>query len=482
MKTKTIHICIIGLLAMLCTSCNDWLTVQPKSLSPSEKMFESETGFKSALTGLYLEMRYAYTPGDIINGGLGLEYMANDYAFNSNTSVMNHMLSMHNYTDQNIDRIFGYLFMRYYKIITNASEIINNMPKKEGILTTDEANLIEGEALAIRAFCHFELMRIWGPVPGHEDAAKTYLPYVTTMTIENYPYLTYQDYMQLLLQDLTRAEELLAQSDPILKYTNAQLNAGNTNLPGYDTSFWYKRQTRFNVYGVKALLARYYLWMQDNEKAYAYAKEVLDAKNEDGTPKFVMGKQADIASKDYLFSAEHIIGVTLNEFVDNTNSFISTNGSATYVNTVSVMDGRLYGDEADLRKNLLSRMENNLYGTCYGTLKYSNLSQNSSFKAVPLVRLSEMYLILCETAPLAEANTYYKAYREARNTSYTALTDATRQEVVLKEYVKEYFAEGGQSFFTQKRMNRATLLLSQLPITTEQYVVPIPTAEYEMFK
>ena len=35
-------------------SCSDWLDVSPKTSIPTDKQFESESGFKDALTGIYL--------------------------------------------------------------------------------------------------------------------------------------------------------------------------------------------------------------------------------------------------------------------------------------------------------------------------------------------------------------------------------------------------------------------------------------------
>ena len=34
-------------------SCSDWLDVSPKTSIPTDKQFESESGFKDALTGIY---------------------------------------------------------------------------------------------------------------------------------------------------------------------------------------------------------------------------------------------------------------------------------------------------------------------------------------------------------------------------------------------------------------------------------------------
>ena len=47
----------IGLVgALLLGGCNDWLDVDPKSQIKQEVLFESEAGFRDALTGIYTVM------------------------------------------------------------------------------------------------------------------------------------------------------------------------------------------------------------------------------------------------------------------------------------------------------------------------------------------------------------------------------------------------------------------------------------------
>ena len=46
--------CLIGGMAL--TSCNDWLNVQPRSQVDDKELFESESGFKEALSGVYSSM------------------------------------------------------------------------------------------------------------------------------------------------------------------------------------------------------------------------------------------------------------------------------------------------------------------------------------------------------------------------------------------------------------------------------------------
>ncbi len=481
MKIKHLSISLALILSMSLSSCNDWLTVLPKNQSPSDKMFESESGFQMSLTGLYLLLKVNYNPESMLMGGQGIEYMANNYAIQNtaNTSSWSYLLSHHIYTDNDLDRSLGFLFQSNYKTITNANVLLDGIRHQKKILPEKMAKLMEGEALAIRAFCHFDLLRLWGPVPLHPNKSSKYLPYVKEMNTERYPYITYDEFIKDLKDDLTQALALLKDADPILRYSNSQLNAGYVSINEYSSMFWYYRQKRFNYYSVEALLARLALWTGDKASAYKYAKDIIDAKNEDGTSKFQLGAKADISSNDFSFYKEHLMGLDTQNYTDRYNSFRTT-----YVNKVSVIENTLYHNEPDIRLNLLQRNNNTAtWGDVYGTLKYSKLSSTDYGmpKSVPLIRLAEIYLIAIETAPLSEANTYYKTFCESRNASYAPLTADNLQDKIIEEYVKEFFGEG-QTFFAYKRLGSSKMLLNDMSVTEGEYVLPIPQDEIGYYK
>lgn len=80
------------------------------------------------------------------------------------------------------------------------------------------------------------------------------LPYVKSVTNEIHDYSTYEQFVQLLLEDLNEAERLLEGVDPILKYSIADLQDETTC--DVEDDFWIDRQVRMNYYGVLALKAR----------------------------------------------------------------------------------------------------------------------------------------------------------------------------------------------------------------------------------
>ena len=57
--------------------------------------------------------------------------------------------------------------------------------------------IIKGECLAMRAYCHFDLLRLFGPMPTRTTASKILL-YVTKVGIEYNTHHSYQEFTELL--------------------------------------------------------------------------------------------------------------------------------------------------------------------------------------------------------------------------------------------------------------------------------------------
>ena len=102
----------------------------------------------------------------------------------------------------------------------------------------------------------------------------------------------------------------------------------------------------------------------------------------------------------------------------------------------------------------------------------------SLYQVVPLIRLSEMYLIAMEsTASLNEANTLYSTYMTARNVAAGTLTQEALTAEILREYRREFFGEG-QMFYTYKRLGEKNMLWKvDRDVTENDYVVPLPSSE-----
>ncbi|MDE1193449.1 MAG: RagB/SusD family nutrient uptake outer membrane protein [Arachidicoccus sp.] len=462
-------------LLLIVSSCNKYLTVEPAAETTKDKLFNSTQGYQDALAGIYIDMRKNYSPASFLVNG-DIEFMAQLW-YATVPATSNYQMVHHDYTATQADADLGTMFLNQYNVIANINSLLDGL-STQNILDSNVAALIEGEALALRAFNHFDLIRIFGPMPNN-IGSKAYLPYATTLTKDSYTYDTYESYMTKLLADLDKAEPLLLAYDPILKYAPAALNTtwASKASAGYTTMFWYYRQNRMNYYAVLGLKARVYLWMGDKTNAMKYAKMVIDAVNTDNTKKFTFGTRANLSTKNYVFFTEHLFGLNITTFDDGT---MSSSSLATNVTPQTRTLGDLYENTPDLRYSLFYSIYSSTTGTTSSsTKKYAEMvaaTGSTNPFSVPLIRLSEMYLIMCECASLDDANTYFSTFMTAKEATAVTLTDANRNDIILREYIKEFYGEG-QSFYAYKRFGTTDMLWSDHTTSDAQYVVPLPTEE-----
>lgn len=76
--------------------------------------------------------------------------------------------------------------------------------------------MIIGEAMALRAFLHFDMLRLFGPVYATNKADLS-IPYNTVYSISATSLLPATQVVEKVLKDLDEAERLLGESDPIIE-------------------------------------------------------------------------------------------------------------------------------------------------------------------------------------------------------------------------------------------------------------------------
>ena len=103
--------------------------------------------------------------------------------------------------------------------------------------------------------------------------------------------------------------------------------------------------------------------------------------------------------------------------------------------------------------------------------------EGSEINQLPLIRLVEMYFIAMECGTLSEANRLYEEFCLSRDIELVTLQDEARlEETLIKEYNKEFYAEG-QAFYAFKRLAVEDILWAEFPGNEESYVVPLPLTE-----
>ncbi len=480
---NTLKILYLALIMLSMNACfDDFLEVNPKTDITTDLFFESETGFKDALSGVYVRMKEPGAYGHELTIG-ALEHMVSNWDVQANTVA--YFLSRWDYQQQDAERTMNGIFSGLFRIVAAANAILDRIDdNKEVFQTAGLYELIKGEALAIRAYSHFDVLRLFGSVPADMNAGIS-LPYASSLSREPVTHLSYTQFRTQLFQDLQAAENLLEMVDPILNHSiEAVSRPGVLDFNPDDTFFGY-RNIRMNYYAVKGLQARMHLWFGDTSDALEAASMVLNATNPDGSDKFVLASAADFAAGNYVMTKEHLFGLHDFDLVDRYSRTFGRGLVYRGLDDIFVRE-QLYGNTGtDIREaNMWEIIATNFTPPQrYVIKKYKAMDAGANmsvdYRRIPMLRLSEMYFIAMETAPAPEAQAYWDAFSTARNISITNLPESIpeRHAMLVHEYRKEFYAEG-QSFYAYKRTNstKANILWSPA-IADVNYVVPLPLTE-----
>ena len=455
---------------LLCciTACNDWLEVAPQAEKEEAEMFEKEVGFRNVLIGAYIRMKSNNLYGEDLTYG-SIEMLAQHW---TNTDDLGKYLKAYNYEQSVVETKINSFYGNLYKVIADVNGLLNNIDARKEMFEGNNFEIIKGEALAIRAFCHFDVLRLFGPIPTNLPEG-TILPYVTTVSIVPNRLVSYNDFTTKLLADLDEAERCLEGNDPIL---TASIKELSTLEVAQDDNFLCDRQMRMNYYAVCALKARVQLWLGNKNEALKYAQKVIDAKDPNGNVMFRLGSATDCANGDLIFSSEHIFNLN----VYNLSDFKISAANTFYTNSTALK--YFWASETtDIRRGKMwKEVYDNYWWTYYYYMtKYTQATNMPVWakNSIPLFRLAEMYLIAMECGSIKNANDLYKEVCIARDiTPVTFGSTEELSETLILEYNREFYGEG-QAFYAYKRLGRSKIFGTSTVGSALIYVLPLPKAE-----
>ena len=424
---------------LLLSSCDDWLDVSPSEQKKKSEMFSKAEGFRNVLTGAYIRMKSNSLYGQEMVCGT-IENLAQHWNYSSNT--IGSYLNTYNYRATTVENAMAAIYNNLFKVIADVNGLLGDIDN--GILGENDYNLIKGEALALRAFCHFDVLRLFGPMPVAPSSDRI-LPYVKEVINRPNEFLNYEQFTHELFNDIDEAEACLKKVDPILNKSIATLNTPSQ----LTDDFYGYRQMRMNYYAVCALKARVALWTGNKSQALEYARIV---------------------------SSEHIFNLKV---VDISSTL---GAGTTYQKTQSQLRSQLYeSGTTDIRfVNMWDYVYDSYWWTYYNYfVKYvqSDNMPNLAKNVVPLIRLYEMYLIAMECSSISEANSLYTEMTVARNAPALTITSQEQlNELLIKEYNREFYGEG-QAFYAYKRMAAEKIYFTNEPGSKDTYVVPLPIQE-----
>lgn len=492
MKRIIHYVLISG--CLLAASCNSWLNVNPKEQTSAKVLLTTYSGFCDALNGCYINLKNRNIYGEKLTMS-DLDCMAQLWDTRTAGSAQE-LLKKFDFGSDAAKSDLAAIYDHLYNTIAQANMIIEAMPGN-GKAIEDHANraMIEGEAYAIRAFCHFDVLRLFGQMPRNPGRTVS-LPYAEAVSPRVFPpYYDYDTFVKKIEADLKKAEELLYENDPIFRYTFEQLNSNYT----LDDQFLLYRQSRFNYWAVKALQARFHLYLggdSNRTKAYNLAKEVINALNVNGAPLLSLNGVGDI-NNGYLACPTEAL-MQLNAYNIATYSQTVLSYPAQIRNNHMVATLEMYN--AAFAGYALSNRSRGLWdptktdptGKTLAALKkyYYDAATSpgtsielSKRQVIPLLRLSEMFLAAIETTnDLAEANALWTTYMQSHGINSALVIPFTSLDGVMSEVTKmfriEFYGEG-QMFYFYKRTGAATMLNRTDAVTEQNYVVPLPDTEYD---
>lgn len=479
MNKKLILVILIA--TSLCTSsCKKFFEVNPKTEVPKDELFKTESGFKDALTGVYIQLKEDNAYGMAMTMST-MEYLVSSWDVSNNSA--GYWLGLFNYQEAGAETALANIYRQLYKVIASINEILTHIDNKKEVFSPGLYEMIKGECLALRAYCHFDILRLFGPIPSQPSVGNS-LPYVKLISKNQNALLPFENYKSELLNDLADAA-LLLKEDPFIKYSSDDFKKAVYRPLGDFTSH---RYLRMNYYAVKGLQARAYLWFNQKDKAFESAKSVIEAKNQDGTSKFRLGRSNDMSAKDYVLTSEHIFGLyDFQLYTKHQKMFAS--GNYRKGSNETLIRTQLYGNTGtDIREANLWEQITISSVSSYILRKYqvpeTTSQSNADINQIPMLRLSEMYLIAAETAPIAEARIYWDDFKRSRNVAENELPsiESQKQSEIVSEYRREFYGEG-QSFFAYKRLNTdKSEFLFVPPSASINYLLPMPKIETTIIK
>ena len=453
------------------TSCEGFLDITPDGQVKRDEMLATNEGVEDALYGVYAKLRNTTLYGQEMYFS-SLEIMSQTLYCYGNTGVT--ALGQYDYNNTTVKNVFALVWNDMYNNISNVNSVLN-APLVDGA-TAYPANIYKGEALALRAMMHFDLMRLFAEQITVNPNAKG-IPYATEFSLKTPDFETLAENYNHVLADLQEAERLLADEG---EYENT-------------TSFMSDRMIHLNLHAVRALMARVYLTKGDKDKALEYAEKVIAQSGRQlKTKTEVINDVAGVLSKK-----ECLFGVYFSGFY--------TQVSAKLQQTISYSSLDLRGDFMEMYEKGVSGLDfrTTAYFTSVdmgGTAKYRlskftdiyDLQNNASarpadlIQGINMIRLPEMYYIAAECLldrDYQKALDYFNAV--VTNRGLDALSGAGEetltQEVINTERYKEMIGEG-QTFFNMKRQNLSIPSYDNSVTYRPEdgiYVVPVPDSEYE---
>ena len=487
MKKINLYVWLMSMVGVFMISCDDWLEVDSDAQVVQEDLFKTGDGVRTALNGIYRLLGQEELYAKELNWGL-VSVLAQNYEA-SRLPYAYSLLSDGYYEEDQALAVIDPIWSQGFKVIANCNNLIQNVMSKDTSFFAEgkvEKDLIIGECFGLRAMMHLDLLRLFAPAP-LVNAGQVCMPYITRYPETQPEYLPVSQVLDSIIEDLTFAKQSLVYHDTL--YNTYAMSSVSSRMEGNNTLvkgglFFHFRGTRMNYFAASALLARAYLYKGDKENAYRCALDVYGFNKRRRWYTFTASSNLAPADNNMIYRKmyEDILLAAVNNNLYDIFQ-VTTDNTFFYYKNVDDLFG---SDLDDFRKTKLIESDNSSRrwaqpGGNQDDYTIKNIVRYQGPLA-PIIRLSEVYYIMCECladTDLSEAIVLLEEVRIARGAKTPLNRSLTKDqflELLYNEIIRESMSEG-QSFFMHKRLNRP-MYNGEFSINMEdRWVLPIPYEE-----
>ena len=477
MRTKYLFILFSTITLSVLCSCG-FLDINPKGEVIDEDLFEKEVGYQDALYGIYTSINSKELYGGYISATFP-EVMARNFTAKGG-GVLDYMSSGR--LDYAAARsTYNAVWSNMYTYIGFANNVLEKL-QEHSEKEFKHYNLYKGEALALRAMMHFDLVRLFAVDYNSSDntAKAKAIPYVTRYSFEITPFSSVDGVYRKCIDDLKEAVNCLKEDESLMHYPRS--NAGS--------EFTDCRITHINLYAAEALLARVYWMKQDLDSAAIYAKKVIDSQL------FPLRQPSDFIQPEngVINMKETIFGLYATNYSDYCYTIFGKSNAGDMLTlapdyeTLYVSTQGPTPDGSDLRLSAWFGSTLEVSHACMKMIAPNYLTSTdytgSSILGVNLIRIPEMYYIMAE-ALLDKDPTRACEYFDEVIASRGMVKFANRSEGgitaedIYIERQKEFYGEG-QQWFNMKRLKKDIKVSENITLdgtADATYRFLLPTAE-----
>ncbi|ERJ57755.1 RagB/SusD family nutrient uptake outer membrane protein [Sphingobacterium paucimobilis] len=415
---------------LLFSSCgNKWLEeAQPSIYTESGEAIKSAREAQYALNGVYDILRkYEYYGARMTYYG---DVTGEDLQANGDTK----RAAKYYLFDFNKDNTPSSLWQEPYRAVRNVNGILafaNGLPAEE---LSEELKDIKGQALALRALAHFDLVKVFGVPFTKDNGASLGVPIeIEKHTSSSKPARnTVKEVYNQVITDLEDASKLLSTA---------------------------RNNGKINRFAAQQLLSRAYLYTGQDQKAFNTASQMIEEAQKSASSS--KGQYALWSNEEYstVWSKDFTSEILFQLSVVKTESGPGKEGVGYLLWRQGYNDIILSGDYMnllkadpnDVRHKIITKYTSKQVDYYYLNKYPGNPAEGETPQEadIPVLRLSEAYLIAAEAAVKTGDNTNALKYLNAivsRANPAKSVSGTVTLERVMDERRKELVGEGHRLF------------------------------------